>query len=197
MQENSHAFERMTEIYTDGNVPWDDVLPPPEVMATVAKMQAGRALDVGCGYGRASIYMAQQGWRVEGIDFVPMAIDTAKERVQLAGVQVDLQVGDITNMPFTDGFDFVLDVGCGHGLIPAQWSAYHHELKRLVKPNGLFLLFARLQPPDNTDRPGVVETDLMRLFTDGFQLETMEKGLTKMSNEDQWQSAWLWFRRNS
>jgi SAM-dependent methyltransferase len=124
-----------------------------------------------------------------------LAIETARKRATLAGVDVNFQVGDITKMPFAGLYDFVLDVGCGHGLMPAQWTQYHAELKRLLQPNGLFLLFARLQPPHTTDMPGVVESDLLTLFGDGFQLDTIEKGVTEMRDDDSWQSAWLWFSR--
>ena len=195
MSENLETFNKMSQMYAEGNVPWDAELPPPEVVAMVEKMPAGRALDLGCSYGRASIYMAQQGWQVDGIDFIPLAIATAKERAKKVGVAVNFQVGDITQLPFSEPYDFVLDVGCGHGLMPAQWRDYHHELKRLLKPNGIFLLFARFLNEADPQQPGVAESHLHTLFNDGFHLDNLEKGVTKMSNGDNWESAWLWWRR--
>ena len=62
------------ERYASGVIPWDDDLPPPELMALVEKQPAGRALDLGCGYGRSSIYLAQHEWEVDGLDFVPQAV---------------------------------------------------------------------------------------------------------------------------
>ena len=49
--ERRETYERMARRYTDGDVPWDHELPPPEVIVLLDRLPAGRALDVGCGYG--------------------------------------------------------------------------------------------------------------------------------------------------
>ncbi len=60
------TFTRMEQLYRGGGqVPWDRALPPPEVIALAAELPPGRALDLGCGYGRASIYLAQHGCRCD------------------------------------------------------------------------------------------------------------------------------------
>lgn len=84
--EIQESLARFTERYTNGQVPWDDSLPPPEVQALVATLPPGRALDLGCGYGRTAIYLAQHGWQVDAIDFVPQAIAEAEKRAMAAGV---------------------------------------------------------------------------------------------------------------
>jgi len=33
---------------------------------------------LGCGPGRASIYLARRGWQVDGVDFIPDAIELAR-----------------------------------------------------------------------------------------------------------------------
>ena len=88
-------FDRMRERYLAGAIPWDDTLPPPEVTELMPQLEAGRALDLGCGYGRATIFMARYGWRVDGVDFIPEAIAEATRRVEAAGVTnlVQLSVG--------------------------------------------------------------------------------------------------------
>lgn len=74
------SYERFIERYETERIPWDDPLPPPEVIQLAARLPAGRALDLGCGFGRAAIYLAQQGWSADGIDFVAQAIDEAQRR---------------------------------------------------------------------------------------------------------------------
>lgn len=140
-------YEHLEEMYESGSVPWDETDPPPEVIDLAAKLPAGRALDLGCGYGRACIYLARLGWQVDGVDFVAQAIDGAKLRADQAGVseRINFHQSPVTQLNFLNKpYDFALDVGCAHGLTKGELMAYHQELVRLLKPGAVFLLFAHL-----------------------------------------------------
>jgi len=56
----------------------------------------GRALDLGCGTGFWSVRLAQRGWDVTGVDIVPKAVRTARERARRAGVKGAFVQGSIT-----------------------------------------------------------------------------------------------------
>ena len=192
-------YEEMVARYESGETPWDDELPPPEVIDLLATLSPGRALDLGCGAGRAAIYMASKGWDVDAIDFVPQAIDTARERAAKAGVQPRFHCTSVTELGFLTGpYTFALDVGCCHALTPDQLIQYRDHLKRLIALNGYYLLFARVKNraglPNEEERGLVLET-VKTLFEDGFRLEKMETGVTKTDETQSWNSAWLWFRR--
>ena len=73
-----NLHQRTLARYRSGQTSWDHPEPPPEVMAFAATLSAGRALDLGCGSGRASIYLARRGWQVDGVDFIPDAIELAR-----------------------------------------------------------------------------------------------------------------------
>ena len=47
--------------------------PNPQLVAEVADLSPGRALDAGCGEGADAIWLAQQGWDVVATDFVDLA----------------------------------------------------------------------------------------------------------------------------
>ncbi len=187
-------FERLTDMYRNGRVPWDDPEPPPEVQSLAATLSPGRALDLGCGPGRASIYLARLGWQVDGVDFVPEAIELAWQRAAEAGVSgVTFHLGPVTAMPQLNGpYDLALDVGCAHNFLEPELRAYQAELRRLVRPGGLYLLFAHLGETE-TDH-WVWEPTLHRVFADGFHLNWAEYGQTTV-REETWASAWFWFER--
>ena len=206
-QENK--YKRLAERYATGNVPWDEPLPPPEVLDLVPTFPPGRALDLGCGYGRAAIYMASLGWQVDAVDFIPEAIEEADRRASKAGVDVRFHVAEVTSLDFLSGrYDFALDVGCGHALDEVELSQYRDQLHRLLRPGGIFLLFARLSngvvsedrslTPDNeaSDSPsGLAVHTITSVFADGFELEWFERGVTEMADLTSWASAWFRFRR--
>ena len=179
-------------------MPWDDTLPPPEVQDLVATLPKGRALDLGCGYGRTSIYLAQQGWRVDGIDFVPQAIE-AKRRAAAAGALAKIQfhVGSVADLHFVTGpYDLAVDIGCMHSLSTSLQMAYRDELLRLLRPGAHYLLFARLRSPDDDpadSHSGMEEAALLTLFA-SFKLQKTEFGVT--SGQDySWRSGWFWYLR--
>ncbi|NNJ09949.1 class I SAM-dependent methyltransferase [Chloroflexales bacterium ZM16-3] len=191
-------FESLQRRYREGDLPWDRELPPPEVVAIAEHIPPGRILDLGCGSGRACIYLAKHGWRADGVDFVPEAVALAEGRVREAGVaeQVRLHQGSVSAMPFLEPFyDLVIDVGCMHAFQGEELRAYASELRRLLRPGGLYLLFAHLRThPD--EALGIPEATIRDLFAGDFQFEHVEHGETVVSDK-RWDSAWFYIRRLS
>ena len=66
--------------------------PDPTVVAEVEGLPPGRALDLGCGQGRHGAWLARLGWRVTGVDFSDVALETARTRApSVEWVQADLR----------------------------------------------------------------------------------------------------------
>lgn len=194
-------YERLRERYEEGQVPWDNELPPPEVVAQMEKLVPGRALDLGCGYGRASIYMALHQWHVDAVDFIDLALEEAARRAQQAGVleRIQFHQSPVTDLSFLSGpYDFALDVGCMHNFAKEELRAYRDEVHRLLRPGGLYLLFAHLRNEGSEEDESwrwVDETMLQRLFGIGFALEKVAHGFTQVEDKPPWRSAWFWYRR--
>jgi cyclopropane fatty-acyl-phospholipid synthase-like methyltransferase len=190
------VYERMVTRYETQNVQWDQTLPPPEVMALIDLLPSGRALDIGCGYGRAAIYMAQHGWQVDAVDFVQQALVEARKRAAQAAVAVNFLRADITELQFLGGaYELAVDVGCSHSLSNDQLRTHHAELKRLLRADATYLLYGRLQEPD--ERWGFDESFLLTLFEDGFALKNITHGITHLDDGSSWRSAWFTFERQA
>jgi SAM-dependent methyltransferase len=52
----------------------------------VSSIEPGTALDIGCGEGGDSIWLASMGWRVTGVDISQTALTRAAELAEAAGV---------------------------------------------------------------------------------------------------------------
>src|SRR3954451_14330697 len=90
---------------------WSDLRIPPEVKALAQHGVPRSALELGCGLGRFSRYVAQQGVRVTGVDFSPVAVAKAKERSAHDDVRPEFVVGDVTRLDgLTGPFDVSFDV---------------------------------------------------------------------------------------
>ncbi|MBO9315649.1 MAG: class I SAM-dependent methyltransferase [Chloroflexus sp.] len=197
----SDRFHRMRERYISGEIPWDHPEPPPEIISLSNELPPGRAIDLGCGTGRACIWLARAGWQVDGIDFVPEAIAIARERVAAAGVadKVRLFVADATRLDFlTEPYDLAIDVGCGHGFSEPELNAYLDEVRRLLKPGGLFAFFAHLRTPTTPDaailKTHIEQTLLLAALQSRFIIEQFVPGETVVMGQ-RGPSAWIYLRR--
>ncbi|HEX3684300.1 MAG TPA: class I SAM-dependent methyltransferase [Bryobacteraceae bacterium] len=103
------------------------------------------AIDLGCGTGRNSLYLAQHGWTVYAIDQVASLVDELQIKAQVLGLTPRLQAicGDVCDpWPLADASAGVaVDTFCYKHIMDAEDRAtYRRELARVVKPGGLFLL---------------------------------------------------------
>lgn len=201
MIDDTETYHRFLERYEQASVPWDDPAPPPEIVALAQTLVPGWALDVGCGYGRAVIHLARQGWSAVGVDFVPQAIAEARRRAAAAGVaeRAGFHVASATAMPFLQPpFDWVIDVGCMHSFTQEMLVSYRAELLRLQRPGSLYTLFVHLRDDaaeGNNGPRGIPEADIHDLLGDHYRLERAEYGVTQVEERPAWNSAWFWFRR--
>lgn len=70
---------------------------------------SSRILEVGCGTGRTSCYVAAQGHEVIGIDIRPDMITKAKIRAEKENVSIQFMEGDASSLPFpNESFDVIL-----------------------------------------------------------------------------------------
>lgn len=172
--------------------PWDSGITPPELFDFIATHPPGRAIDLGCGTGTNIITLAQNGWRVTGVDFIPKAIRTAKHKTKNANVQADLHVGDVTDLRGINGpYDFALDIGCFHGV--DNKSAYLDELDRLLAPGGHWLMYGFFKPASHLSGSEPAEAALELIHARGFSLLSRTDGFDRHDRP----SAWFLFQRAS
>ena len=94
--------------YSEGAGPRWSGRPNGRLVAEVASLTAGRALDVGCGEGADAIWLARSGWTVTAIDVSDVALIRAREAAESAGAVVEWVHGDALQTPFPAGsFDLV------------------------------------------------------------------------------------------
>ena len=112
--------------------------PNGRLVAEVADLPPGRALDVGCGEGADAIWLAHRGWRVVAIDVSDVAVGRARAAATREGVDVEWICGDALGTPFPVGtFDLV---SLQYPALPKQaGDAAVQALLAAVRPGGVLL----------------------------------------------------------
>lgn len=99
----------------------------------------GRALDVGCGNARNSIFLARHGFSVDAVDLSASALRWAREEVDKAGVGVALHCASIFDFELGAGrYDLVYDGGCFHHMAPHRRGEYVQRIAGALKSGGAF-----------------------------------------------------------
>ncbi|MDR3664390.1 MAG: methyltransferase domain-containing protein, partial [Mycobacterium sp.] len=136
-------------MYRVGFTPWDGH-PQPKSLHDLVEgndspaLPAATALDIGCGTGDTSIYLAQHGWQVTGVDFVPRALAKARAKAQARQVSVNFVQDDVTHLSSArgvgTGFTLIVDNGCLHNLTDKDRDAYVREVSAVAAPRARRLL---------------------------------------------------------
>ena len=103
--------------YINGDLPWDVKRADSSLTILVENktIPRGRVLEIGCGTGENSIWLAKQKFEVTACDISATAIKLAQEKAQKNKVECDFIVADFLIELISGGhFDFVFDRGCFH-----------------------------------------------------------------------------------
>lgn len=105
------------ERYQSGDTPWDHNAPDSNLINTVTQqpITSCKALDIGCGTGDNSIWLAQHGFTVTGSDISPTAIKLANEKIERLDLEPSFYVNDFLCETVPGGlFGLAFDRGCFH-----------------------------------------------------------------------------------
>jgi SAM-dependent methyltransferase len=145
----------MEQIYRDTpleNIPWN-IFDPPLILVEAVKtekIKPCKAVDLGCGAGNYTVWLAQQGFDVTGIDISEHAIQHARELATLKKVSCHFEVADLLGdmKKFYDSFDFAFDWEVLHHIIPEDRECYLNNVYSLLRSNGTYfsLCFSEKDP---------------------------------------------------
>ena len=156
-------------------------------------------LDIGCGGGRHTVYMARLGLEVTAGDLSPLALEQTRRWLERERVQAHLVQFDMISLPFpAESFDAVVSVNVLHHARPGEARRAVAEVWRVLRPGGLFLavvagprdcycLLERppgatwppcAQPQGSADARPCAENDLFGLFSSFSILGTQRRNLS-------------------
>ena len=139
-------YSKWDEIYRQyplEELGWELGKPRPLMVEYMEKglLPKGKTLDLCCGAGTNSIYLAQNGQDVTAIDISKTALAIARKNARQAKLNINFLSESFVDLSFDDGkFDFVFDMGCFHHVAVGERSKFITSVHRVLKENGAYML---------------------------------------------------------
>jgi SAM-dependent methyltransferase len=122
---------------------------------------ADKILELGCGTGIHAVLLAQQGYKIQGIDFSEEMIDRANHRLQQLPDRIvnDIRftIGDIQNIRLNQKYDVALSLFhvFSYHVDTNSLLAAFATVKDHLQPGGIFIFDVWYGPAVLSDRPTV------------------------------------------
>jgi len=181
-------------MYRVGFTPWEGHPVPArlgELVEGPGALPKGRALDIGCGTGDTSVFLAQRGWDVTGVDFVEKALARARAKSEPHRARVRFVRADVTRLHescIEGTFALFVDNGCFHGLADDGRDAYLREVSQLSSPDARLLLMAFPTGARGPGPRGIDPPEVERRFSPAWRVVASGPEPTVSGKHPRWSS---------
>jgi trans-aconitate methyltransferase len=169
----------------EGDVP--DTPVDRDLVALAGELEPGTALDLGCGSGHNSIWLAEQGWNVHGVDIAAGAIKRARRVARVAGVAATFERADLTTWRAHERYDLVVSTYAMPPRGPGRRRAL--AAARDAVTAGGTLLFAEFEMALAASgwmaAEQLVSLEEVTMMLSGFELERAEVKVAAHSHGDE------------
>jgi 2-polyprenyl-3-methyl-5-hydroxy-6-metoxy-1,4-benzoquinol methylase len=109
-----------------------------DALQRLGVQRGARVLDVGCGSGWTSLFLAECGYAVSAVDLVPANVQLTAERATRTNVTVRAEVADMEELELGERFDFALIYDSLHHCIRPRRAL--ERVASQLQPGGWLLL---------------------------------------------------------
>lgn len=171
------GWDRIYHLRSPEALPWE-LGKPRKVLVDLLESDLlsarGKAVDLCCGAGTNTVYMAQEGFDVTALDISDKAIEYAKEKAADRGVDINFLAANFSWLPLQrEIIDFVYDFGCFHHVEEERRETFIQDVHRILRVGGVYLMVCFSQkngPAWNHFR----EEQIRELFGDLFRIERVK-----------------------
>ena len=123
--------------------------PHSEVVAALPLLTPGKALDVGCGNGRNSLYLNMKGLEVDVWDNNPQSLDRLNHIIAAESISgIHTQLTDLNSVRFNGEYDFVFSTVVMMFLQPETIPQLIADMQASTAKNGYNLIVAAMDTDD-------------------------------------------------
>ena len=130
------------ELFTQDEFRWKDLNEHVVAFVPMLKQRdAKRVLDLGCGAGRHTVFLAHAGFQVCGVDIAENGLAHTREWLARENLSAELKRGDIEQIPYPDEFfDAVISIYVIYHKTFDGMRRVIAEIYRVMKPGALALI---------------------------------------------------------
>lgn len=121
-----------------------------EILAAIPYLQGGRALDVGCGQGRNTLYLSQHDFEVDAWDINPQSLQKLQQIIDAEGIQnIYLQQRDLNaDQSITGQYDFICCTVVMMFLDAQTVKPLIAQMQQATEVNGFNLIVCAMDTPE-------------------------------------------------
>ncbi|MEI7424976.1 MAG: class I SAM-dependent methyltransferase [Candidatus Staskawiczbacteria bacterium] len=136
MKQWNEIFKEKGRVFLE---PQEDI---PKIVKLFKKKGIKKVLDLGCGSGRHTVYLAKNGFDVYGIDISPIGIKLTKDWLKKEKVQATLKLGPIyKKLPYKDNFfDAIVSTSTINHAKIEDIRKLIRDIQRILKTGGLIFM---------------------------------------------------------
>ncbi len=150
MEKEIEAWERNYQKGRYNNWPYDILVSLVMNLFAVKERQQIKILDLGCGGGNNTYFLAKEGFKTYAIDGAPKGVEITKKRLKQENLNAQCIVGNFKNLPYeNDFFNCIIDRASIYCNIWKDIKLIFNEVYRVLKKEGIYIGFLpNLNHPD-------------------------------------------------
>ncbi|MCS2154099.1 tellurite resistance methyltransferase TehB [Scandinavium goeteborgense] len=159
-----------------------------EVLHAATKIAPGKTLDLGCGNGRNSLYLAANGFDVTAWDKNPMSIANLETVRQAEGLDnLHAKEVDLNSLSFDGEYDFILSTVVMMFLQADTIPGLIANMQRCTKPGGWNLIVAAMDTDDypcNVGFPFAFKQGELKDYYAGWEFDRYNEDVGQLHRTD-------------
>ncbi len=157
-----------------------------------------RALDLGCGAGVHTAFLAREGFNTTGIDISPVGVAVTRDRLGAEALHAEVYVAAANTLDFPEGsFDLVICIGVYDCVGPLVARSSLERVAAVLRPGGrgLFIFASdqdfRLESENPYNLHGFNRAEVDHCFNVGFAQVWVDRYITTYQGGRIEQNDWL------